>query len=256
MISRCFCAEELPDDRLNLANLTRLYKAATLAKALKITLRDYVALRALDGHRPVRRSRPRPRASSSERGWSANRDSILPTLDYLLRHRIAAPAAMTDAQVSEFLARLRAGLLQIAADHEFASDPTGARTAESLALIIAGRHRQSGHGVAQRHLGEDKASQTALINDHFAQFLDPAEAANSWLIPARSKRLRSVLTTFWSVCSLIFRASPARRLLWKPGNGVGYRLRSRQSAFARACSRAERRQPIHPVRVPGNRGIA
>ena len=38
---------ELPNDRLNLANLTRLYKIVTLAKALKTAIRDFVSLRSI-----------------------------------------------------------------------------------------------------------------------------------------------------------------------------------------------------------------
>jgi hypothetical protein len=37
--------EELPGDRLNLANLIRLYSIATFTRALKITIREYVAIR-------------------------------------------------------------------------------------------------------------------------------------------------------------------------------------------------------------------
>ena len=50
-------AEELPDRKLNLANLTRLYQVWTLAKALRITVSDYLSLTSAHRPRPVRRSR-------------------------------------------------------------------------------------------------------------------------------------------------------------------------------------------------------
>ena len=59
----------------------------------------------------------------------------LATLDYLLQHH--ATEAI-DLQATDFTTRLREGLLQIAADHEFATDPTGTRTADILALIVPG----------------------------------------------------------------------------------------------------------------------
>ncbi len=175
-------AEELPDDLLNLANLTRVYKASTLAKALKITLRDYVVLRALTGIDPFDESGATE--SFSERAQLLRESGFdLATLDYLLRHRIAAPAAMTDAQVSEFLAKLREGLQQIAADHEFVSDPSGDRTADSLALLLPADVVNRVIALLNRSSAENEASRIALINDHFAQFLDPAEAVQQLVNP-------------------------------------------------------------------------
>ena len=49
----------LPTDRLNLINLTTLYKITTLAKALKISLRDFVSLRAISGVDPLMARRRR-----------------------------------------------------------------------------------------------------------------------------------------------------------------------------------------------------
>jgi peptidoglycan hydrolase-like protein with peptidoglycan-binding domain len=175
-------AEDLPSDRLNLANLTRLYKATTLAKASRIGIRDYVAIRAITGIDPfdavastesfVERAR-----LVSESGFDTA------TLDYLLRHRAGAPAAMTDSQISDFLDKLRAGLQQIAADHEFVSDPTGARTAEKLALILPGDVVNRAVALLNNISTEDETGQIALINDHFTQFLDPAEAAERLVDP-------------------------------------------------------------------------
>ncbi len=176
-------AGELPNDRLNLANLSRLYKASTLSKALKIPIRDYVVLRALTGIDPfdgvtatdrfVERTR-----LVRESGFD------LATLDYLLRHRVAVPAATADAQVSEFLARLRERLKQIAADHEFASDPAGTRTAENLALILPSDIVNRTVALLNGSSTEDQASRIALINDHLAQFLDPVEAIQQLVDPA------------------------------------------------------------------------
>ncbi len=106
-------AVELPDDQLNRANLTRLYQASALAKALKMTVRDYVALRTLTGINPFEGVVATD--SFVERARLVRESGFdLATLEYLLRHRVAAPAARTDAQISAHLATLRAGLEQIA----------------------------------------------------------------------------------------------------------------------------------------------
>ena len=69
-------AEELPDDELNLANLTRLYKACDIGEGAEDHCPRLCRAPCSRGDRPVRRSRPRPRVSPSERGWSANQDLI------------------------------------------------------------------------------------------------------------------------------------------------------------------------------------
>ena len=90
---------------------------------------------------------------------------------------------MTDAQIAEFLARLRAGLQQIAADHEFSPDPIGARTAEDLALILPNDLVNRAMALLNGSSLEDKTSQIALVNDLFAQFLDPVEAVQQLIDP-------------------------------------------------------------------------
>ena len=175
-------AEELPDDRLNLANLTRLYKASTLAKALRITIRDYLALRGLSGIDPFQGVSATERFVDRVRRVSESGFDP-PTLDYLLRHRTEAPVAMTDAQIGEFLDKLRAGLQQIAADHEFVSDPTGVGTAQNLALILPGDVVNRAMALLNGVSTENEPSRIALINEHFAQFLDPVEAAQRLVNP-------------------------------------------------------------------------
>ncbi|MFN0088301.1 MAG: neuraminidase-like domain-containing protein [Blastocatellia bacterium] len=177
-------AEELPDDRLNLANLTRLYKAATLARVLRISIRHYAALRALTGVNPFTAA-----AGAEEFVRLARfvRESGFEpaALDYLLRHRVASPASLTNDQISELLDGLRAGLERIAADHAFSPDPAGARTAEKLALILPGEAVNRAVGLINGASIETEAGQTAFINDHFSMFLDPVEAAQRLVGPGR-----------------------------------------------------------------------
>lgn len=169
----------LPNDRLNLANLTRLCKTVTLAKALKTQLRDLVALRTITGLDPF------DGAASTERFVAQTRliresGFDLATLDYLLRHQ---STESIDNQAVEFTSRLREGLLQIAADHEFATDPTGVRTSESLALILPAELVNRAMALLNLTSVEDEAGRIALINQHFAPFLDPADAVQQLVNP-------------------------------------------------------------------------
>jgi peptidoglycan hydrolase-like protein with peptidoglycan-binding domain len=169
----------LPNDRLNLTNLTLLYKTVTLARALKTQLPDFVALRTIMGLDPF------AGAAGTERFVTQTRlvresGFDLPTLDYLLRHRTTESI---DNQADEFTSRIRERLLQISADHVFATDPTGVRTAESLALITKPEVVNRAMALLNLTSQEEEADQIALINDHFAQFLDPAAAVQQLVNP-------------------------------------------------------------------------
>lgn len=169
----------LPNDRLNLTNLTVLYKTVTLARASKTQLPDFVALRAITGLDPF------DGAAGTERFVTQTRlvresGFDLPTLDYLLRHRTTESI---DNQADEFTSRLRERLLEIAADHVFATDPTGVRTAESLALIAKPEIVNRAMALLNLTSQEEEADQIALINEHFASFLDPAGTVQQLVKP-------------------------------------------------------------------------
>ncbi len=163
---------QLPTDRLNLANLTSLYQIVTLARALKTAIPDFVSLQTITGLDPFDEPAGTERFVAETR---LVRESgfDLPTVDYLLRHQTNESI---DHQADEFTARLRERLLQIAADHAFATDPTGVRTAESLALITKPEIVNRAMALLNLTSQEKEDEQIALINEHFAQFLDPAEA--------------------------------------------------------------------------------
>lgn len=170
---------ELPTDRLNLTNLTLLYKALTLAKALQVSIRDFVSIRTITGMDPF------DGAASTERFVTLTRllresGFDLPTLDYLLRHQTTETI---NNRAIEFTGRLREGLLQIASDYEFATDPTGIRTAESLALVLPGEIVNRAMALLNGTSLEEEANRIALINEHFAQFLDPVEAVQQLVNP-------------------------------------------------------------------------
>ena len=115
----------LPNDALNLANLTRLARPALLAKALRLKLADYLALRALSGIEPT--GLPADTAATLRfadvAAWLRQAGYGLPVLDYLLRHRFAANASFVpaEADIGSFLATLRTALRAINA--EFALAP-------------------------------------------------------------------------------------------------------------------------------------
>lgn len=92
--------DELPDDRLNLINLTRLYRIATFTRALKITIRQYLAMRGLTGVNPLEPGQ----VAQTDRfvRWVQDVREVgidLTVLDYLFRHH-AVPLARATGQRS------------------------------------------------------------------------------------------------------------------------------------------------------------
>jgi len=121
---------------LDLNNVSAIYRRAALAKALKLKIADFVALRTLSGHDPF--------ASPEETLQFATLAATMlasgltsARLNYLLRHIDAAGAhgalEPPDSTILGLASTLRNGMTSIIRDNVFAPDPTGALTAQKLA---------------------------------------------------------------------------------------------------------------------------
>jgi hypothetical protein len=128
----------VPDDAVTLQNLSRLHRHTTLAKSLKIPIREYISLLKIIGHD----------SSASPVGiilpcdpFTTTADTIIFTekvkkirssgfkiaeLDYLLRHEFSPGSSFvpTDKEIGRVLDEIRSGLQTIAAENTFISDPT------------------------------------------------------------------------------------------------------------------------------------
>ena len=171
-------AGELEDDRLNLNNLSRLFRIATFARALGLDIGDYLVLRGLTGLEPLG-----PGHAADARRFVELRDRVrdsgldLGVLDYLLRHGSAMSSGVwTDTQIGAFLSDLRNALRQIAADRAFLPDPEGERTARTLPLILPVEAVNRTMAMLDGSGTENQASLAALIEQQLSSFLDPADA--------------------------------------------------------------------------------
>ena len=129
----------VPDDKLNLDNLSRLYRHATFAKALKLSIREYLLVRKLIGSNPfasiadtVLFGEKVDKIRSS--GFSINE------LNYLLRHEYnpSSGLAPTEEAIALILDEIRNGLQKIAQENTFTpdtSDPNGNLTKKKLTLL-------------------------------------------------------------------------------------------------------------------------
>ena len=116
----------IPDDTLNLGNLSRLFRHASLARALGLPVRDYLTGRfeLIDTN---------PFASTTETllfvekvGKVRASGFSLEELDYLLRHRVtpASSVAPDEQTIAMVLDEIRGGLQTIAERTPSAADPT------------------------------------------------------------------------------------------------------------------------------------
>ncbi|WP_437713631.1 neuraminidase-like domain-containing protein [Sorangium sp. So ce448] len=124
---------------LNLANLSKLFRAASLARALKLPLRELLALHALSGIDVFTTADPAVTRRFVEMALAvaATRFGVA-RLDYLLRHA-AQPAsglAPEPARVEAALADITAGLARIASGAE---PPEGAGEPLSAELFVRQR---------------------------------------------------------------------------------------------------------------------
>jgi len=124
---------------LNLTNLTKLYRIVSFAKALKLSIRDFLTMRALTEIDPFDAAHTELTLEfmHKARKIPASGFTII-ELDYVLRHvdRPGAGNVPSEKQVRLALGEIRDGLLKIRKEHMIAPDATGELTKKKLALIL------------------------------------------------------------------------------------------------------------------------
>lgn len=134
------------DDQLSLVNLSRLYRHATLARALKLPIRTYLITLELVNGAPFA-------TTTSTIQFIKHIDKIrasgfkIEDLDYLLPNKFSATSdiAATDDVIATVLDAMRDDLRQVSAENTFVeagvddnattSDPNGELTRKKLALL-------------------------------------------------------------------------------------------------------------------------
>ncbi|MBL8425766.1 MAG: peptidoglycan-binding protein [Candidatus Accumulibacter phosphatis] len=216
---------DLPNDRLNLQNLTRLQASASLAKALRLKVADYLSLRALSGSEPTGPAAgPGVTARFVDLAREASLAGLsLPLLDYLLRHRFTANAAfaLADDQIAVHLGRLRAALRT--SDREFLlapagtdpnlpsfdADPDATRTAAQLAALLPEDSVRQALAVVERTSTAAPADLATFIQQALGRFLDPAEAIERLVEPGTLTERRERFNYFLGAL-LIYRRRSGR----------------------------------------------
>ncbi|WP_437665418.1 neuraminidase-like domain-containing protein [Sorangium sp. So ce1182] len=157
------------DGAMNLANLSKLFRAASLARALKLPLRDLLALHALSGIDVFNTTSPAVTRRFVEVALAVRATRFgVARLDHLLRH-VAQPASglgLEPARIDAALTDLTAGLARIASGAE---PPEGAGEPLSAELFV------------RQRLGEeldlDAPTIARLVTETLRAEVDPARKA-------------------------------------------------------------------------------
>lgn len=126
---------------LTLANLSRLYRHALLAKALKLKVKDLIALMALMGIAPTKPGAPEETVTFVERARRVKSSGFtVAQLNYLYRH-VFEPGSGTvpsPDRLALLCKQLHDGLRAIEDDNVLAPDPTGELTRKKLETMWEG----------------------------------------------------------------------------------------------------------------------
>ncbi|MDJ0803395.1 MAG: neuraminidase-like domain-containing protein [Desulfobacterales bacterium] len=185
--------EELPNADMNLANLSHLFRVASLTRGLNISLDEYRALKSLIPHQPITEIHP-DQAATPEDSWAfaGHIDSIrragfsVEGLDYLLYHRFPDGSRLppNEDTVGIMLDELRAQLSKIESENTISGPDVGAGVAAHLARYLGDAAASTAMDIAQMTSPLPQNEQEAFIQTWLAAFTSPTDAIAKLVDPA------------------------------------------------------------------------
>lgn len=164
-------------DELTLATISDLYRTGSLAKALKLPIRQFLTLRALSSVNPFD-------TPATTRAFMDVVDTVrgagftVPLVDFLLRHEEhpSAPVSPSTTIFTSLLTDLRTQLQALREEHRLVDDPTGELLESKLALLLDAD--TLGQTMALILGGTENFNEdpVTFIETHLP-FLDPTEAS-------------------------------------------------------------------------------
>lgn len=169
-------------DALTLELLSELYRRASLARALDLSVSDFLSVRKLTGMDPFANPKAAVDFSAETETIDQSKFSIA-TLDYLLRHMYLETSGLSPAEsgITLVLDGIKAGLQAIARENVFTADPTGEITRGRLALLLTGNDLQEAINIIEGASTLPQAEQEAFIDQHFSIFLHDTTDAKAIL---------------------------------------------------------------------------
>jgi hypothetical protein len=184
-------------DILNLDGLTKLHRAASIARALGLSIRDFATLRNLAGIDPLLGAAlPDMKRLITIAGKVRRAHFSVPELDFLLRHMVQPTSgiAPTLEEITQALSDLRDGLQKVARDNGFPglvvslknapADPKGELTRKKLGSIVPSDKADDAFALVA---GSSPLSADLLhdfVNAYFKDFLPDLKDAVVQLVAA------------------------------------------------------------------------
>jgi len=174
---------EIQSDVLNLENLTHLLRLVSFAKALKLSVRDFLLVKVLTDINPFDSTKTEDTLTFVDKVQKIRTSRFtIPELNYLLRHHSVAPSgiAPTEESIAFVLDEIRSGLQKIAAENTFtpgAVDP-GELTRKKLSTLplIPADQIDPAIAIIDGTSTKTDADKEAFIETYFSTFLDPGDA--------------------------------------------------------------------------------
>lgn len=177
--------EVLPDGNLTLANLSTLYRYVSLAKAMKISVDDLLALIDISGIDPF--------------DAAATADTILfvhyykqvrksrfkiAELNYLFYHDydISYGYGLSEDKISSVLTDLHDGLKKINDENQFVADPQGELTTLKLSTVLSEANLADAIAILEGSSTKNEADQGTFITDNLGFFLTDTTDAIAKLV--------------------------------------------------------------------------
>jgi hypothetical protein len=169
---------EVADTTLTLDNLSHLYRATSLSKALDLSLVDFLSAKALTGIDPFQSTGHTLRFVAAVRKIGASPFSI-EDLDYLLRHaqRPSSNAVTSRAQINMLLDGIYGELKKL--------DPTGEITKGLLGGFLKPEDVEQAMSLISDTsvpTAKEQKERTAFIGDHFKDFMSEVADASDRLV--------------------------------------------------------------------------
>jgi hypothetical protein len=183
---------DVTDDKLNLANLSELYRVATLARAANVSIETFLTLELFSGMHPFDAAYPEATLAFVGLLTKVRTSGFaIDEIDYIVRDQVRAESALvpSDVAIATVLDELWSGLKKIVvpdlAPASPPSDPIGQATRVALGKLPLWSSDQADTAFAIIAGTSTLAQldQIKFINDHFKDFVDPADAVATLIVP-------------------------------------------------------------------------
>jgi len=177
--------EILPDGKINLSNLSALYRHIVLADEMKISVEELLQLINLSGVNPfdVAATEATIQFIDEYEELKSVRLTV-PYIKYLLSRQTSLyeGVGMSESDVSSALTSIQAELKRIVDENQFSPDPLGEETTAKLATLLAAAELNTSVEIIEQTTALSEADQLVFLNANWTDFLSNVADAENKLI--------------------------------------------------------------------------